>query len=191
MRRVIYAMLTSLDLYVEDPEGEFGWATPDAELHRHFNAQAATITTSLYGRRMWEVMSGYWPVAGADPSAPPEARDFARYWSAGEHVVFSRTLEAVDYGARLVRDDAVEVVRQLKAGEGSDMDVSGAGLASTLLAAGLVDEIHAYVSPVVVGGGKPFISGLAGRLELRLLGVQTFASGVVQLRYAPQARPAN
>ena len=188
MRRLIYSMLTSLDFYVEGPDGGFDWATPDAELHKHFNAHAATMTTHLHGRRMWAMMSAYWPTAGDDPAAAPETREFARFWNAGEHIVFSRSLQAVDHGARLVRDDAVAAVRQLKAAEGTDMDVGGPGLAATLLAAGLVDEIHAYINPVAVGGGKPFLSG--GRLDLTLLGVQTFASGVVQLRYAPRAAGA-
>jgi dihydrofolate reductase len=186
MRRLIYAMLTSLDLYIEGPDGTFEWATPDAELHKHFNDRAAAATTHLYGRRLWEVMGGYWPSAESDPDAAPETIEFARLWNAGEHIVFSRSLETVEHGARLVRGDAVDAVRELKAGEGTDMDVGGAGLASTLMAAGLVDEIHAYVNPVVTGGGKPFLPDVRGQLDLRLLGVQTFSGGVVQLRYEPR-----
>ena len=189
MRRLIYGMLTSLDLYVEGRDGTFAWATPDDELHRHFNERAATMTTHLYGRRMWETMSAYWPRAGSDPAASPVTREFARRWNAGEHVVFSRTLRSVDHGARLVTGDAVDEVRQLKLGDGSDIEVSGPGLASTLLKAGLVDEIHAYVNPVVVGSGKPMFAELDGLLELKLLGVETFSGGVVQLRYAPSDRP--
>jgi dihydrofolate reductase len=190
MRKLIYSMLTSLDLYVEGPDGAFGWATPDVELHKHFNANAATMATHLYGRRMWETMSAYWPTAESDPAATPETKAFARYWNDGEFIVFSRSLRTVDRGARLVRDDAVAAVRQLKSGDGTDIDVGGAGLAGTMIAAGLVDEIHAYLNPVAVGGGKPFLSGLEGRLDLTLLGVQTFAGGVVQLRYAPRAAGA-
>jgi dihydrofolate reductase len=85
-----------------------------------------------------------------------------------------------------VRDNAVEAVRRLKSGEGTDMDVGGPGLASTLIEAGVVDEIRVYLNPFAVGGGKPFFPGLKGRLDLTLLGIQTFASGVVQLRYAPR-----
>jgi len=186
MRKLIYSMLTSLDLYVEGPDGQFGWATPDAELHRHFNAQAATITTHLYGRRMWETMSAYWPSARSDPEDSPETRAFAQYWNAGEHIVFSRSSRSVDHGARLVRDNAVHEVIALKSGEGSDIDVGGPGLAATMIEAALVDEIHVYINPVAVGGGKPFFADLNKRLDLTLLGVQTFAGGVVQLRYAPR-----
>jgi dihydrofolate reductase len=184
MRRLIYSMLASLDLYVEGPDGLFGWAWPDAELHKHFNANAATITTHLYGRRMWETLSAYWPTGESDPAGTPVTREFARFWNAGEHIVFSRTLQTVGHGARLLHDNAAEFVRQLKAGDGTDIDVSGPGLASTFIDAGLVDEIQVYLNPVAVGGGKRFFSGLDRQLDMKLLGVQTFAGGVVQLRYA-------
>src|SRR5690242_849785 len=110
MRKRIYGMLTSLDLYVEDPGGGFDWATPDEELHRHFNERAAFLKTHLYGRRMWETMSAYWPTAEDNPDSTPVEREFARFWKAGEHIVFSRTLESVGHGARLVKGDALEEV---------------------------------------------------------------------------------
>jgi dihydrofolate reductase len=146
-------MLTSLDLYFEGPDGKFGWATPNPELHRHFNAQAATRTTHLYGRRIWGTMSAFWPTSQSDPTGTPESHEFARYWNAGEHIVFSRSLESVAHGARLVREDALEVVRRLKSGEGSELEVSGPNLAATFIKAGLVDEIGVYINPIAVGGG--------------------------------------
>ncbi|HET9342194.1 MAG TPA: dihydrofolate reductase family protein [Candidatus Eremiobacteraceae bacterium] len=186
MRKLIYPMNTSLDLYVEGTDGNFAWTTPDDELHKHFNDLIAVATTHLHGRRMWETMGGYWPTAEADPACTPVMKEFARYWNACEHIVFSRSLQSVEHGARLVRDNAVEIVRQLKSGAGSDMLVGGPGLASTLIAAGLVDEIRPYIHPVAVGAGKPFLLDLPGQLDLRLLGSHTFANGVVQLRYAPR-----
>jgi dihydrofolate reductase len=186
MRKLIYSMNTSLDLYVEDRDGKLDWSVPDAEVHKHFNALYATTRTHLYGRRLWETMSAFWPTAGSDPAGTPVTREFAQYWNAGEFFVFSRSLQKVDHGARLVRDNAVDFVKDLKAGDGTDMDVGGPGLAWTMIEAGLVDEIHAYIHPVFVGGGKPFLSGLKGQLDLTLLGIQTFKSGVVQLRYAPR-----
>jgi dihydrofolate reductase len=187
MRKLIYSMNTSLDLYVEGRDGEFAWGAPSAEVHKHYNALYATTKTHLYGRRLWETMSAYWPTAESDPAGTPESREFARFWNAGEYLVFSRSLQNVEHGARLVRDNVIEVVKSLKSSDGTDMDVGGPGLASTLIEAGLVDEIHAYINPVVVGGGKPFLSGLKGQLDLTLLGIQTFTSGVVQLRYAPRS----
>jgi dihydrofolate reductase len=146
-------MLTSLDLYVEGPDGKFGWATTNPELHRHFNAQAAPRTTHLHGRRMWGTMSAFWPTAKSDPTGMPESREFARYWNTGEHFVFSRSLESVAHGARLAREDALEVVRRLKSGEGSELEVSGPNLAATFIKAGLVEEIGVYINPIAVGGG--------------------------------------
>jgi dihydrofolate reductase len=190
MRKLIYLMNTSLDCYVESSDGSFEWSTPYPELFKHFTDLHAVITTRLYGRRLWETMSSYWPTAEADPACTPEMKEFARYWNAGEHIVFSRSLKSVDHGARLVSDNAVETVRQLKSGMGSDMFVGGPGLASTLIAAGLVDEIHAYIHPVAVGAGKPFFHDLPRQLDLKLLGIHTFERGVVQLRYAPRTTSA-
>jgi dihydrofolate reductase len=187
MRKLIYLMNTSLDSYVEGPDGNFEWTMPDAELHKHFNDLISVMTTHLHGRRMWETMSGYWPTAEADPGGTPVTKEFARYWNACEHIVFSRSLQSVDHGARLVRDNAVEAVRLLKSEKGSDMLVGGPGLASTLIVSGLVDEIHAYIHPVAVGAGKPFFHDLPRQLDLKLLGIHTFANGVVQLRYAPRS----
>ena len=106
MRKLIYPMNTSLDCYVEGTDGNFEWSEPDAELHKHFNDLIAVATTHLHGRRMWETMSSFWPNAEADPEATPVTKEFARYWNAAEHIVFSRSLPAVDHGARLVRDNA-------------------------------------------------------------------------------------
>ncbi len=188
MRKLIYSMNTSFDLYIESRDGNFAWAMPSAELHKHYNALIATATTHLSGRRLWETMSAYWPTAESDPERTPESLEFARFWNAAEHIVFSRSLQKVEHGARLVRDGVIDEVKRLKAGVGSDMLVGGPGLASALVDAGLVDEIHAYIHPVFVGSGKPFLSGLKDRLDLTLLGLHTFASGVVQLRYAPRIR---
>jgi dihydrofolate reductase len=190
MRKLFYPMNISLDCYVESADGSLEWTKPDAELFKHFTDLYALMTTHLYGRRLWETMSGYWPTAEADPAGTPETREFARLWNAGEHIVFSRSLKSVGHGARLVRDNAVEAVRLLKSGNGSDMFVGGPELASTFIAAGLVDEIHAYVHPVAIGAGKPFFHDLPRQLDLKLVGIHTFASGVVQLRYVPRATGA-
>jgi dihydrofolate reductase len=184
MRKLIYLMNTSLDSYIESADGNFEWTSPDAELFKHFTDLHVVITTHLYGRRLWETMSGYWPTADADPECTPAMREFARHWNAAEHIVFSRSLQSVGHGARLVRDNAVETVRLLKSEKGSDMFVGGPELASTLIAAGLVDEIHAYIHPVAVGAGRPFLPDVPRQLDLTLLGIHTFACGVVQLRYA-------
>jgi dihydrofolate reductase len=140
------------------------------------------MSVFLYGRGMYELMSGYWPTAESDPSATPVEVEFAGIWTTKPKIVFSRTLSAVGWNSRLVRDDAVEEVARLKA-QGLDMDVGGPTLASAIIQAGLVDEYRLALHPVVLGGGTPFFPPSVDRLDLRLLEARTFRSGVVYLRY--------
>ncbi|HEV8456251.1 MAG TPA: dihydrofolate reductase family protein [Gemmatimonadales bacterium] len=156
---------------------------PDEELHRFWNDQAREIDAFLYGRRLYELMSDFWPTADADPSAPDYVVEFARIWRDEPKVVFSTTLERVDWNSRLVRDNIAEEVTKLKAQPGKDMNVGGPTLASTLMRLGLVDEFRPVVHPVVLGGGTPFFPALDNRIGLRLVETRTFGSGVVYLRY--------
>ena len=98
-------------------------------------------------------------------------------------MVFSRTLEQVEGNARLVTDDAVAEVARLKEQPGRDLAVGGAGLASTFVRAGLVDEYRLFVNPVVLGGGTPYLPALDARIDLKLAETRTFGSRVVYLRY--------
>ena len=184
MRRLVYSMAVSLDGFVEGPGRELDWSTPDEELHRFWNDQARATTTALYGRRLYELMAGFWPTADADPAAPPTIAEFAALWRAMPKVVFSSTLEEVGWNSRLVRGDVVAEVERLKSEPGGDMDVGGPTLAAALIARGLVDEFGLVVHPVVLGAGTPFFPSLERRLALRLVDSRRFASGVVYLRYA-------
>lgn len=183
MGKLIYAMSVSLDGFVETPSRSLDWVRVDEELHSFFNDQARELRASLYGRRMYELMVGYWPTAEADPTATPAMREFAGIWTRLPRIVFSRSLERVDEGSRLVRDDAAEEVARLKAQPAFDMDVGGPTLASTLIRAGLIDEYRLYVHPVILGAGTPFFPALDGRIGLTLRETRTFGSGVVYLRY--------
>ena len=183
MGRLIYSLSVSMDGFAAARDGSLGWVTIDDELHEHFNQQARELSAFLYGRRMYELMSGYWPTAETDPAATPVMRDFGGIWTATPKIVFSRTLVEVDWNSRLVHGDAVEEVTRLKAEPGFDMDVSGPTLAGSLLRAGLVDEIHVVVQPVVLGAGLPFFPPLETPIETRLVETRTFGSGVVLLRY--------
>ena len=183
MGRLIFSMSVSLDGFVDTPAHSLDWVRVDEELHRVFNEESRTVGTSLYGRRMYELMTGYWPTAERDPDGTPATIEFARIWQATPKVVFSRTLESVAHGARLVRDDAVSEVARLKAEGDFDMDVGGPTLAGALIAAGLVDEYRLYVHPVVLGAGTRFFPALDDRVELELLETRTFGSGVVRLSY--------
>jgi dihydrofolate reductase len=183
MGKLIYSMSVSLDGYVETPSRSLDWVLVDEELHSVFNDEARSMSAFLYGRRMYELMADYWPTAEADPAATPAMVEFARIWKDKPKVVFSRTLEQVDWNSRLVRDDVVQEVASLKAQPGFDMDVGGSTLAGSLMRAGLIDECHLFVHPVILGAGTPFFQTLDERIGLSLLETRTFGTGVVYLRY--------
>ncbi|MDD7940086.1 dihydrofolate reductase family protein [Actinomycetospora lutea] len=181
MGRLIYSMMTTLDGYTADADGDFGWGiTEDMELHRAMEESAQGVGTFLYGRRMYETMV-FWETADALPDEPPEMAEFATTWQAADKIVYSTTLDTVSSArTRIERTFDPDAVRALTAD--GDATVDGPCLAATALAAGLVDEIAPVVMPVVVGGGTRFLpEGL--RLDLELVGERRFASGALQLRY--------
>jgi dihydrofolate reductase len=185
---LIYSMSVSLDGLVETTSRSLDWVLVDEELHSLFNDEARDMSAFLYGRRMYELMADYWPTAESDPATSPAMLEFARIWKEKPKIVFSRTLEQVDWNSRLVRDDAAEEVARLKAQPGFEMDVGGPTLAATLLRAGLIDEIRLFVQPVILGAGTPFFPALDDRIGLKLLETRTFGSGVVYLRYEARQR---
>ena len=175
-------MLCSLDGYVEDDEGVFGWAAPDEEVHAFVNEQERAVTTYLYGRRLYETMR-VWQTVGSDPAEHPIERDYADVWRAADKVVFSQTLSGVDTPrTRLIRSFDPEEVRRMKETSTGDLTVGGPGLAAAALRAGLVDQLRLLVVPVVVGGGKPVLPP-GYRASLTLLEERRFSGGTVQLRY--------
>jgi dihydrofolate reductase len=182
MAKLIYSAITSLDGYVADEDGSFGWAAPDEEVHAFVNDLERPVGTYLYGRRMYEVMV-FWETLQSLADQPPFVRDFAEIWRAADKIVYSRTLETVSSArTRIERDFDPEAVRRLKGSAGRDLTVGGPDLAAQALRAGLVNECHVFLVPVVVGGGTRFLPGDL-RLELELLDERRFGSGVVHLRY--------
>jgi dihydrofolate reductase len=181
MAKLIYTAITSLDGYVADEDGNFDWAEPDEEVHSFVNDLERPAGTYLYGRRMYEVMVSWETM---DTLAdPPFVQDFAEIWQAADKIVYSKTLETVSSArTRIERDFDPEAVRQMKASAGRDITVGGPDLAAQAIRAGLVDELHLFVSPIVVGGGKQSLPNNAG-LKLVLLDERRFGSGVVHLHY--------
>jgi dihydrofolate reductase len=178
---LIYSAISSLDGYVADEAGKFDWAAPDEEVHRFVNDLERPVGTYLYGRRMYEVMVFWETAGGADQ--PPVMRDFAEIWRAADKIVYSKTLETVSSSkTRIERDFDPDAVRQLKETAGRDLTVGGPGLAAQALGAGLVDELHLFLAPAVVGGGLACLPD-GVRLDLELLDERRFRSGVVFLRY--------
>jgi dihydrofolate reductase len=182
MARLIYSAITSLDGYVEDEDGNFDWAAPDEEVHRFVNDLERPVGTYLYGRRMYETMV-YWETAHTRANQLPVVRDFAELWQAGDKVVYSRTLKTVSSArTRIERHFDAEAIREMKTRADRDITVGGPELAAQALAAGLVDECHLLLTPIVVGGGKRSLPSNV-RLELELLDERRFGSGVVHLHY--------
>ena len=181
MRKLIYSMGISLDGYIAGPAGEFDWARPDEELHRFHNQQARETGVQLYGRRLYETMR-FWETADRDPSHAAYELEFARIWKRLPKLVYSQSLEAVEGNTRLSRGDPAHEVQALREQEGGPIAVGGATLAASLTAHGLIDEYHLFVSPVVLGGGKPFFAGDT-QVELELIATRTFSARVVYLRY--------
>ncbi len=182
MAKLIYSVITSLDGYVADEDGNFDWAAPDEEVHAFVNELERPVGTYLYGRRMYEVMV-YWETVPALAEQPPVVRDFAEIWRAADKIVYSKTLEKVSSArTRIEREFDPEAVRQMKATAGRDLTVGGPELAARALEAGLVDEVHLFLAPVVVGAGNRSLPD-GVRLDLELLDERRFGSGMVHLRY--------
>ena len=183
MGKLIYGFNVSVDGYIADAQGNIDWSDPSEELHQYWNDFERETALSFYGRRLYELMSAYWPTADEDPDATPLIVDFAHIWRDMPKVVFSRTLESVDWNSRLERGDPVEVVTKLKAETDGRLEVAGATLAAPIVQAGLVDEYRIVVTPTAVGGGTPFFPTLPSWISLRLLENRTFPGGTVLLRY--------
>jgi dihydrofolate reductase len=179
--KLIYSAITSLDGYVADETGNFDWAEPDEEVHAFINELERRVGTRLLGRRLYEVMRYWETIALADQ--PPFIREFAEIWQAADKIVYSKTLETVSTArTRVAEEFEPDAVRQLKASEGRDLTVGGPGLATHAFKAGLVDELHLFLVPIVVGNGTHSLPDDV-RQKLELLDEHRFANGVVHLHY--------
>jgi dihydrofolate reductase len=182
MAKLIYSAITSLDGYVEDRDGNIDWSAPDQEVHTFINDLERPVGTYLYGRRMYETMV-YWETAHTLPDQSPAVQEFVKIWQAAEKILYSKTLQAASSArTRIERHFDPEAVRQIKATAAHDITVGGSDLAAQAIKLGLVDELHLFVTPVTVGGGKPALPS-DFHLNLELLDLRRFDSGVVHLRY--------
>jgi dihydrofolate reductase len=182
MGDLIYMAIMSVDGYIEDESGGFEWAEPPEEVHQFVNDLERGVRTSLYGRRMYEIMVG-WETDPALATSSPVNRDFAELWQAADKIVYSTTLEDVStQRTRIERRFDPEAVRQMKTSLDHDMSISGPDLAESAFAAGLVDEVQLITVPISVGGGKPALPRRA-RVPLALTEVRSFESGFVFSRY--------
>ena len=183
MGRLVYSAIASLDGYVNDEHGGFDWAAPDEEVHAFVNDLERPVGTYLYGRRMYETML-FWETAHTLADQPEVIRDFTRIWQAADKVVYSRTLQKpASARTRIEHEFDHAAVADMKAAADLDLSIGGAQLAGHALRAGLVDECHLILVPVVVGGGTHWLpEGV--RIDLELRDERRFAAGTVFLRYA-------
>ncbi len=180
--KLIYSAITSLDGYIEDEDGKFDWAAPDEEVFAFVNDLERPIGTYLYGRRMYETMAG-WETDEFIGDGQPVMVDFAEIWRAADKVVFSRTLETVSSArTRIEATFDFEMIQKMKSSAKCDLTVAGAELAALAFRAGLIDECHLLLNPILVGGGKQALPSEV-RTRLELLDEGRFANGVVHLHY--------
>jgi dihydrofolate reductase len=183
--RLIYSTIASLDGYVADEQGNFDWAAPDEEVHAFVNDLERPIGTYLYGRRMYQVMVAWETMDTA--GEPDVIQGYAEVWRAADKVVYSRTLEqASSARTRIEPEFGADAVRRMKAAAEHDISVGGPGLAAEAIRAGLVDECHLFLTPIVVGAGtRALPDGV--RWELELLDERRFSGGTVHLHYRTRA----
>jgi dihydrofolate reductase len=178
---LIYSMGVSVDGFIADRDGAFEWGAPDEEQFRFHLAQVRELGGFLCGRRLYETML----VWETDPSMRDTELDaaFADAWCAIPKVVFSRTLDSVEGNARLAEASLAEEVAAALDATDKDVGIGGAGLAAAAIELGLVDELHMFRNPVVVGGGTPFLPPVTEHVPLDLIETRTFGSRVIYERY--------
>ena len=176
-----YSMSVSVDGFIADRAGAFGWSVPDEELFRFHLAEVGKLGAILCGRKLYQTMLAW----ETDPSLRDDelGAAFAEVWSALPKIVFSRTLDSVQGNARLAEKSVAEEVAATLAATGKDVEIGGAGLASAAIELDLVDELRMFRNPVIVGGGTPFLPPVAENVPLDLVETRTFGSRVIYERY--------
>ena len=172
-----YFVHQSLDGHIEGPNAEFDWPVMGPELSRFSRALNDTADAFLYGRKVWEMMSGFWPHA-EDMSDDPHDVAFAPIWREKAKVVVSSTLGEADWNTTVVADPA-----DLPSLGGDLILFGGTSLAGSLTELGLIDEYLIFVRPVVLGGGKPLFAERDTRIGFALAQTRTFDGNVVLLHY--------
>ncbi|RFU41261.1 dihydrofolate reductase [Actinomadura logoneensis] len=184
MRKLTYFVHTTVDGFVQGPEGEFDWPVMGPELSDYSFELNEENDITLYGRVTWEMMVSWWPDAESRTDHPHVVR-YAPVWRGSRKMVVSRTLQDAEWAERVIGSDLGAQVRELKEQDGRGLLLMGGARAATSLARlGLLDEVRVAVHPVVLGGGTSLFPGLDRRLGLRLLETRTFDEGVVMHRYA-------
>jgi dihydrofolate reductase len=186
MAKLTYVANVSLDGYIEDAHGSFDWTAPSDEVFTFITDLLRPVGTHLYGRRMYETMA----VWEEDPTVAAQSElmaDFANVWQTADKIVYSTTRHKLSTSnTRLEHRFDPDSIRDMKTSAASDFIVGGPTLAAHAFNAGLVDECHLLIYPVLVGQGKSAFPS-DGRLQLELLEGHRFGNGVMYLRYSIQS----
>lgn len=183
MRKIIYWVHTSVDGYIDGPNGEFDWPVMGAELSAYSEGLDRRVDTLLFGRPVWQMMVGFWPNAESISDDPHVGR-FAPFWRATPKIVVSRTYSGDEWTSRVIGTDLAEEITDLKAQTGRDLLLTGGvGLAASLTRLGLIDEYHIAEHPVVLGGGRRLFAEPKERINLRLVDSRTVDRQVVVKQY--------
>lgn len=190
MRKVFFYMLVSADGYFEGPNHDISWHNVDDEFNRFAVEMLRGADLFIYGRRMYQLMEGFWPGAAKDPSLSEENKEIAHMINTTPKIVVSRTLKSAEEAenwknVRLVHEFDADEVRRLKAQPGKNIWVGGSELACSFVKEGLIDEFWLMVNPVILGKGTPILGGLGRKLELELIKTRQFKSGNVLNCYRP------
>ncbi|XXM72358.1 dihydrofolate reductase family protein [Lysinibacillus sphaericus] len=187
MRKLVLFLHSSLDGFVEGPQGEMdiGWVSYDVDLEKYAKEILSSADTVMWGRGTYQMMHSYWPSVPSNPSASQHERDHAEWIEKTEKIVFSTTLEKVEWNnSRLVKEDVVNEIKNLKQQPGQDMVILGSPrFAHSLMQLDLIDEYKITVSPVLIGSGLPLFEGIKEKNKLKLIENRTFDSGAIGLIY--------
>ena len=183
MRKIIFAINTTLDGYFEGPNKELDWTIADAELHDFYSDLLQNADLLIYGRVTYQMMLDYWPTAPTNPHATPDEIRFANTLNPKPKIVYSTTLKQVGWNTQLRSTFDPQEILELKSQPGSDILVGGPALARVFLSHGLVDEYMPMIHPVAIGSGNAVFAGMASLPRLETLGSQCLTSGAVAMRY--------
>jgi dihydrofolate reductase len=189
MRKIIVSMWITLDGFVAGPQDEMDWLLMDDQLHRYERELVESSGSLLLGRGTHADFAGYWPQAADDPDQPAELREYAQRVDAMEKIVVSASGDTAPWRntRRLDRIDPDEIT-ELKGGSGGNIVIYGSlAVIRSLDELGFVDEFHLLVHPLFLRRGKPMFDGSQPPVRLRLVAAESFASGVVLMKYRPNA----
>jgi dihydrofolate reductase len=183
MGKLVYTMLISLDGYFQDRNGCFDWAEPKQDLHEYFNKMEASSELVLYGRKMYKVMT-FWETVDDQEKYPEYIKDYAKIWKRKQKIVFSRTLDRVSTTKTILKNDfSQSELLGIKTSTNGIISIGGAEIASTAIKMNLVDEIYAFIFPVLIGGGRKWLDVDAVKI-LNLIETKQFDDGVLMVHYA-------